>query len=86
MSGRSYQFGPFHLDASGRVLFRGHREIPLPPKAADTLLRLVQSAGRVLTKEDLLKQIWRGAFVEEGSLLAFSVSCADWTCLPDPWN
>jgi len=65
---RFYEFGRFRLDATGRVLFRGNRAIPIPPKAADTLLLLVQNAGNVVEKQDLLKQVWQGAFVEEGSL------------------
>jgi TolB-like protein/Tfp pilus assembly protein PilF len=65
---RFYEFGRFRLDPAGRVLFRGNRTIPLPPKAADVLLLLVQNAGSVVEKQDLLKQVWQGAFVEEGSL------------------
>ena len=65
---RFYQFGPFRLDAGGRLLFRGNDPIPLPPKAADTLLLLVENAGQVVEKDELLKKVWQGAFVEEGSL------------------
>jgi len=63
-----YEFDRYRLDPTGRVLFRGDEEIPLPPKAADTLLLLVQRAGNVVEKEELLNQVWQGAFVEEGSL------------------
>ena len=63
-----YEFGPFRLDATGRLLFRGTEPVPLPPKAVDTLLVLVKNAGTVVDKELLLKQVWQGAFVEEGSL------------------
>jgi len=65
---RFYRFGRFRLDPTGRVLFRGDRAIPLPPKAADTLLLLVQNAGNVVEKQNLLKHVWQDAFVEEGSL------------------
>jgi DNA-binding winged helix-turn-helix (wHTH) protein/Flp pilus assembly protein TadD len=63
-----YTFGPFRLDARQRLLFRHGEVIPLPPKAFDTLLLLMESAGEVLEKEDLLKRIWQDTFVEEGSL------------------
>jgi TolB-like protein/Flp pilus assembly protein TadD len=63
-----YRFGRFRLDPHGRVLFRGDRAVRLPPKAADTLLLLVQNAGNVVEKQDLLKRVWQDAFVEEGSL------------------
>ena len=63
---RFYEFGGFRLDPAGRVLFRGDRAVLLPPKAA--LLFLVKNAGNVVEKQDLLKNVWRDAFVEEGSL------------------
>ena len=63
-----YRFGRFRLDPSEHVLLRDDRAISLPPKAADTLLLLVGNAGHVVAKEDLLKHVWRNAFVEEGSL------------------
>ena len=65
---RFYEFGRFRLDLTDRVLLRGDEAIPLPPKAADTLVFLVQNAGRVVEKQRLLKQVWKDAFVEEGSL------------------
>jgi DNA-binding winged helix-turn-helix (wHTH) protein len=63
-----YEFGPFRVDPSQRVLERDGELIPLAPKAFDTLLALLQSRGEVLDKEDLLKTIWPDSFVEEGSL------------------
>ena len=65
---RYYEFGQFRLDVSGRMLFRGNVPVPLPPKAVDTLLVLVQNAGAVIDKEEIFKQVWKNAFVEEGSL------------------
>lgn len=64
----SYEFGPFRLDVGGRLLFRGSEHVPLPPKAVDILVLLVENAGNVVEKDDLLKQVWQGTFVEEGSL------------------
>ena len=65
---RFYGFGCFRLDPAGRVLFRGDQAIPLPPKAADTLLLLVENAGNVVEKEELLTHVWRDTCVEDGSL------------------
>ena len=65
---RLYEFGSFRLDACGPGLFRGDEIVSLAPKAADTLLLLVENAGKVVEKEELLKKVWRDAFVEEGSL------------------
>jgi adenylate cyclase len=63
-----YEFGPFRVDASQRLLQRDGELIPLAPKAFDTLLALVEAADQVLLKEDLLKRVWPDTFVEEGSL------------------
>ena len=68
MNQRFYEFGRFRLDGTGRVLFRGDEAVPLSPKAADVLLMLLQTAGRVIEKKELLNKVWQGAFVEEGSL------------------
>lgn len=69
MAGRLfYVFGRFRLDAAGRVLFCGDQSVPISPKAADTLLLLVENAGHVVEKDDLLHKVWQDAFVEEGSL------------------
>jgi TolB-like protein/Flp pilus assembly protein TadD len=63
-----YQFGPFHLDISEHRLSRDGVEIPLQLKAFETLCLLVEYAGRLITKEDLLSQIWPGTIVEENNL------------------
>src|SRR5581483_3265576 len=67
-SRQSLKFGPYRLDRDQHLLFRGSEIIPLAPRLYDTLLALVESGGRVVDKEDLLKRVWRDAFVEEGSL------------------
>jgi TolB-like protein/tetratricopeptide (TPR) repeat protein len=63
-----YAFGPFRFDAAGRVLFRGDKDLGLPPKAADTLHLLLKRAGTVVEKAALLESIWSGVVVGEGSL------------------
>jgi DNA-binding winged helix-turn-helix (wHTH) protein/tetratricopeptide (TPR) repeat protein len=64
----AYQFGPFRLDAERRALYRGAEFIPLTPKAAEMLCALVESAGRIVTKEQLLERVWAGVVVEEGAI------------------
>lgn len=63
-----YEFNGYRLDAKGRMLFRGNAAVSLPPKAVGTLLLLVENAGAVVDKEELLKKVWHDAIVEEGSL------------------
>ena len=62
---RRYHFGPFHLDVRERRLSRGGEVIPLRLKVFDTLLVLVENAGRLVTKQELLDTVWPETTVEE---------------------
>src|ERR687883_593440 len=63
-----YEFGPFRLDATERLLLRGEQHIPLTPKAFETLLVLVEQGGHVIDKNELMKKVWPNTFVEEVNL------------------
>lgn len=63
-----YEFGPFRLEAGTRSLFREGEFVSLQPKAAEMLFALVESAGRVVTKEQLMERVWTGVVVEEGAI------------------
>lgn len=63
-----YEFGEFRLDASDRLLYRGGEVVPVPPKALETLVMLVERGGRVVSKDDLMQAVWAGAYVEENNL------------------
>jgi TolB-like protein/DNA-binding winged helix-turn-helix (wHTH) protein/Tfp pilus assembly protein PilF len=65
---RLYAFGPFRIDPDERVLLSGKERIPLTPKAFDTLLVLVENAGHIVEKSEILKVVWPDTFVEEGTL------------------
>lgn len=64
----SYEFGRFRLDAHEHILQRDGEVIPITPKAVDLLVALVGNRGHVLSKEELMKQLWPDSFVEEGNL------------------
>ncbi len=64
-----YAFGEFRLDAAKRLLLKADDEIvPLMPKAFDTLLYLVRNSGKIIEKEELMREIWADSFVEENNL------------------
>jgi DNA-binding winged helix-turn-helix (wHTH) protein len=63
-----YQFGPYQLDVSNRILTRHGETIPLTPKATEILIMLVKNAGQVVEKDELLTSIWADTFVEEANL------------------
>lgn len=64
----SFEFGPFRLDLSERVLLRDGKAVPLAPKVFETLVILVENGGRILEKDALMKRVWPDSFVEESSL------------------
>ena len=63
-----YEFGPFRIDTTNRLLFRNGKPIPLKPKVVETLLVLIENSGRVLEKDELIQKLWPDTFVEEGNL------------------
>ncbi len=63
-----YEFADFRLDVSERILWRGGEKIPLSEKAFDTLCALVKRGNHLASKDELLNEIWAGAFVEENNL------------------
>jgi TolB-like protein/DNA-binding winged helix-turn-helix (wHTH) protein/Tfp pilus assembly protein PilF len=65
---RFYDFGPFRLDSVKRSLGRAGEPVALPPKAIDTLLRLLQEAGQLVTKDELMAAVWPDTVVEENNL------------------
>jgi Tol biopolymer transport system component/DNA-binding winged helix-turn-helix (wHTH) protein len=63
-----YEFGPFRLDPVKRRLLRDGEPVPLTPKAFDTLLELVRHSGKTIEKDDLMREVWPDAVVEENNL------------------
>jgi TolB-like protein/DNA-binding winged helix-turn-helix (wHTH) protein/Tfp pilus assembly protein PilF len=66
---RFFDFGRFRVDCRERVLLADGHPVSLTPKAFETLLYLVENSGHILEKDELLKQVWRDTFVEEGTLV-----------------
>lgn len=64
----TFQFGPFTLDASSDVLYRHDRVIPLRPLGVRLLRYLAERSGRVVSKQELLENVWQGVVTTEGVL------------------
>jgi DNA-binding winged helix-turn-helix (wHTH) protein/tetratricopeptide (TPR) repeat protein len=64
----SYVFGPYRLSSSERVLTCDGEIISLSPKATEILILLVANAGKVVEKDDLLREVWPDSFVEDANL------------------
>jgi DNA-binding winged helix-turn-helix (wHTH) protein len=68
MPASASRFGPFVLDRSGHRLLRGSEPIRLTPQQLDLLLHLVDRAGALVSKEELLDALWPDANVTENAL------------------
>lgn len=66
---KTLRFGNFSLDLARCSLRRGSELVPLRPKAFDLLYYLAQNAGRLVTKDELMKAIWPGLVVTDDSLV-----------------
>ncbi len=63
-----YEFANFRLDSSRKILLRDGLPVALTPKVFDTLEILIENAGLLLEKNELMEKIWRDRFVEESNL------------------
>jgi len=63
-----FQFGKFRVDAMARTLRREDEIVTLNRRAFDVLLCFVQNPGKVVTRDELLKNAWPDGFVDENSL------------------
>jgi TolB-like protein/Flp pilus assembly protein TadD len=63
-----YRFGDYVLDPDRRELTRGSGAIAVGPQVFDLLLYLVQNREHVVSKDELLDEVWGGRIVSESTL------------------
>jgi DNA-binding winged helix-turn-helix (wHTH) protein len=63
-----YRFGGFELQPSQRRLLEDGRPVVLGDRAFDVLLALVERAGQLVSKDEMLGLVWPGLVVEENNL------------------
>src|SRR5262245_66107586 len=62
------RFGPFRLDCDNQQLWQGQQRLALQPKPLAVLQYLAQNAERLVTKEELMEQVWAGTQVTSKAL------------------
>jgi DNA-binding winged helix-turn-helix (wHTH) protein len=62
------RFGPFELQPDRRRLLKDGAAVSLRPRTFDLLLALVDRAGHLVTKDELLSRVWPKTVVEEAAL------------------
>ena len=65
---KGFSFAEFEIEPATRKLRKEGEPLPLNAKAFDVLVYLIENAGRVVAKEELLNAVWEGQFVEEANL------------------
>ena len=68
-----YEFARFRLDQTNKTLFHNGTQVPLTPKAFDTLTLLVEHSGQLIQKDEFMRQLWPETFVED-AVLADNIS------------
>ena len=63
-----YAFDAYHLDVAERRLVHGTEEVRLRGKLFDTLRVLVENAGKLVSKDELMQAVWPDAIVEENNV------------------
>jgi TolB-like protein/DNA-binding winged helix-turn-helix (wHTH) protein/Flp pilus assembly protein TadD len=64
----SWRFENFRLDCGQGELWSGDQPVALSPKEFETLRVLVENAGRLVSKEELISRVWPDSFVGDNSL------------------
>jgi predicted ATPase/DNA-binding winged helix-turn-helix (wHTH) protein len=67
-SAARFRFGPFELNVAERSLRKASEIIPIGGRAYDILIALLENAGAVVGKAELIARAWPDVTVEEGSL------------------
>ncbi len=63
-----YHFGQFALDTGGFALSAKGEEISVEPQVFALLQLLIENRDRVLTKDEIIEQVWDGRIVSDGTL------------------
>jgi DNA-binding winged helix-turn-helix (wHTH) protein/Tol biopolymer transport system component len=64
-------FDQYKLDVGNLMLYRDGEEISIAPKIAKTLAVLVESAGSIISKDELIERVWHDSIVEEANLTQY---------------
>src|SRR6202051_1614744 len=63
-----YEWGEWEVDLARRELRARGAAVPIGNRAFEIIDVLVQSAGELVTKNDLTARVWPGAIVEDNTL------------------
>ena len=63
-----FTFGPFTFDPDNHLLRRGADQVAAPPRVLGVLDLLLERAGDLVPRQELIDRVWKEAFVTDTSL------------------
>ncbi|MGQ7957407.1 winged helix-turn-helix domain-containing tetratricopeptide repeat protein [Pseudomonas sp. SP16.1] len=63
-----YRFDEFEINIEHASLTRGNEEVSLEPRAYDLLLLLIRNRERVVSKDEIIEQLWRGRCTSDSAV------------------
>ncbi|HEX9462101.1 MAG TPA: response regulator [Alphaproteobacteria bacterium] len=79
-----FKLGPLAVDLVKRLVSRDGHEVKLSPREYDLLRILVQNAGRVVTHQQILREVWGPAHVEDTQYLRVYIGQLRQKLEPEP--
>ena len=67
-SEQAVHFGPYRIHPRQRLVLEAGRPLRLGRRAVDILLILLEQAGKVVSKQELIARVWPKTVVEDGNL------------------
>jgi len=68
LTGETASFGPFRLTVTEKLLTKGDEPVLVGGRALDILITLVERAGQIVSRRELLDRVWPDVLVEEANL------------------
>ena len=68
LSDQAVQFGPYRIHPRQRLVLEAGRPLRLGRRAVEILLILLEQAGNVVSKQELIARVWPKSVVEDGNL------------------
>src|SRR6476646_8988635 len=65
---RTLAFGPYSFEPDNQLLRRGDDTISAPPRVLGLLDLLLERAGDLVARQELIDRVWKDAFVTDTSL------------------
>jgi len=65
---RAFRFAGYTLDMTRGALCNGEHAIELRPKSFEVLRYLVENAGRLISKDEIIRAVWSNVVVSDESL------------------